>query len=70
VLNLVFTVNFNIFESYGGSVAPMIAAYYGESSSEGINALLAAGVALFLVTIAVNFVAQIILGRSERKMAS
>lgn len=70
VLNLVFTVNFNIFESYGGSVAPMIAAYYGESSSEGIKALLAAGVALFLVTIAVNFVAQIILGRSERKMAS
>jgi phosphate transport system permease protein len=48
----------------------MIAAFYGESSAEGVNALLAAGVALFLVTILVNFVAQIILGRSERKMAS
>jgi phosphate transport system permease protein len=70
VLNLVFTVNLNLFESYGGSVAPMIAAFYGESSEVGINALLAAGVALFLVTILVNFVAQIILGRSERKMAS
>jgi phosphate transport system permease protein len=70
VLNLVFTLNLNIFESFGGSVAPMIAAFYGESSAEGVNALLAAGVALFLVTILVNFVAQIILGRSERKMAS
>jgi phosphate transport system permease protein len=70
VLNLAFTVNLNIFENYGGSIAPMIAASYGEATERGISALLASGVALFLITLLVNFVAQIILGRSERKMAS
>lgn len=70
VLNLVFIVNFNILENYGGSVAPMIAAYYGESSEVGVSALLAAGVALFLITLFVNFIAQIFVGRYEKKMAS
>jgi phosphate transport system permease protein len=70
VLNLVWVVNFNIFESFGGSVAPMIAAQYGEASEAGISALLASGVALFVVTLLVNFIAQIIVQRHERKMAS
>lgn len=70
VLNLAFVVNLNIFENYGGSIAPMIAAYYGESTAPALSALLASGVALFLITIFVNFIANIILGRSERKMAS
>jgi phosphate transport system permease protein len=59
-----------MFESHGGAIAPMIASFYGEATPTGVSALLAAGVALFLVTIAVNFVANFILGRSERKMAS
>jgi len=70
VLNLVFIVNLNILENYGGSVAPMIAAYYGESSEVGVSALLAAGVALFLITLFVNLIAQIFVGRYEKKMAS
>jgi phosphate transport system permease protein len=70
VLNLSFVVNLNMLESYGGSVAPMIAAYLGEASPSLVSVLLAAGVALFLVTLFVNMVAQIILSRSERKMAS
>jgi phosphate transport system permease protein len=70
VLNLLFVVNLDIFEGHGGSIAPMIAAYYGEASEKGVSALLAAGVALFLITLVVTFVAQTILSRSERKMAS
>jgi len=70
VLNLVFVVNFNMLENYGGAVAPMIAAFYGESSEVGISALLAAGVSLFLVTLVINGIAQIVVGRFEKKMAS
>jgi phosphate transport system permease protein len=66
----VWVVNYNIFESFGGSVAPMIAAQYGEATEKGISALLASGVALFVVTLLVNFIAQIIVQRHERKMAS
>jgi phosphate transport system permease protein len=57
-------------ENYGGAVAPMIAAFFGESTEVGLSALLAAGVALFLVTLAINGVAQLIVGRFEKKMAS
>jgi phosphate transport system permease protein len=70
VLNLVFVVNLNIFENRGGTIASMIASKYGEASEIEVKALMAAGVSLFLITIFVNFVAQIIVGRSERKMAS
>jgi len=70
VLNIVFVVNLNMLENYGGAVAPMIAAFFGESTEVGLSALLAAGVALFLVTLAINGVAQLIVGRFEKKMAS
>lgn len=70
VLNLAWVVNFNIFENFGGAVAPMIAAQYGEASETGVSALLASGVALFVVTLLVNFIAQIIVQRHEKKMAS
>ena len=71
VLNLVFEVNlFRIFEPKGGSIASLIVAKFGEAPENELNALMAAGVVLFIVTLAVNMIATSIVQRSERKMAS
>jgi phosphate transport system permease protein len=70
-INLIFHVNIiRILENRGGSVAPMIASYYGEADGNAISALLAAGVVLFLLTLIVNMFATFIVQRSEKKMAS
>jgi phosphate transport system permease protein len=71
VLNLVFEVNFfNILEPKGGNVASLIIAKFGEATPEELNALMAAGVVLFVMTLVVNMIATSIVQRSERRMAS
>ncbi len=71
VLNLVFEVNFfNILEPKGGNVASLIIAKFGEATHEELNALMAAGVVLFVMTLVVNMIATSIVQRSERRMAS
>lgn len=71
VLNLVFEVNlFQILEPKGGNVASLIIAKFGEATPEELNALMAAGVVLFVMTLVVNMIATSIVQRSERRMAS
>lgn len=65
VLNLVFKVNFQILASAGGSVASLIATRFGEASPYELKALMAAGLVLFLLTLAVNAVASTIISRSK-----
>lgn len=65
-LNLVFQVNFKILASAGGNVASLIANKFGEATAYEIKGLMAAGLVLFLVTLAVNFVASIIVNRSRK----
>lgn len=65
-LNLVFEVNFKILASAGGNVASLIANKFGEATAYEIKGLMAAGLVLFLVTLAVNFVASIIVNRSRK----
>ena len=65
-LNLVFEVNFKILASAGGNVASLIATKFGEASAYEIKGLMAAGLVLFLVTLAVNFLASIIVSRSRK----
>lgn len=53
---------FRLFDT-GQTVASQIAASFKEASPEYINALIALGVALFIITILVNVVARIIVNR-------
>lgn len=65
VLNLVFKVNFQILASAGGSVASLIATRFGEASAYELKALMAAGLVLFLLTLAVNAAASTIISKSK-----
>lgn len=68
VLKIVFDVNwYHIIESGGGSVATLIVSRFGEVSGEfELQALLAAGFFLFVGTLAVNVVANLIVNRTGR----
>lgn len=67
-LNLVFEVKFQILASAGGSVASLIASRFGEATPLELKALMAAGLVLFLLTLAVNFGASSIVARAERRV--
>jgi phosphate transport system permease protein len=67
VLNLIFgEFNwFQILESYGGSVASMIVAKFGEAGQLEVQGLLAAGLVLFVLTLAVNWIAAVIVDKAQ-----
>ena len=68
VLKIVFDTNWNhIIESGGGSVATLIVSRFGEVSGEfELSLLLAAGFFLFLGTLVVNVIANLIVARTGR----
>jgi phosphate transport system permease protein len=68
VLKIVFEVNwYHIIESGGGSVATLIVSRFGEVSSEfELSLLLAAGFFLFIMTLVVNVIANLIVARTGR----
>lgn len=66
VLNLAYKANFHILFSSGGSVASMIVNKFGEASSFELKGLMAAGLALFAMTLLVNFLANLIVRRTSR----
>ena len=65
VISQVFHINFHILQSGTNSVSSLIALRYGDASINGLSALMAAGLALFVVTLAVNFAASSIVARSR-----
>ena len=67
VLNLVYAVNFHVLQSAGGSVASMIVNKFGEATPFEVQGLMAAGLVLFLLTLAVNFLADLIVRRTSRR---
>jgi len=67
VLNLVYDIRIEILLSAGGSVASMIVNKFGEADAVELRALMAAGFVLFLVTLIVNFIANVIINRTSRK---
>lgn len=67
VLNLYFIPNFNILFSSGGNVASLIVSKFGESEDFELRALMAAGLVLFVVTLLVNFLSDLIVKRTARK---
>ncbi|WBB63559.1 phosphate ABC transporter permease subunit PstC [Streptomyces sp. WMMC500] len=65
VISPVFEIQWHVLEAGGNSVSALIALRYGEASEFGMSALMAAGLALFLVTLVVNFLASSIVARSR-----
>jgi phosphate transport system permease protein len=65
-----FDINFHILEAGSNSVSALIASRYAESSEFGLSALFAAGLALFAVTLVVNFTASWFVARSRSGASS
>jgi phosphate transport system permease protein len=67
VLNLVYDIRIEVLLSAGGSVASMIVNKFGEADQVELQALMAAGFILFLVTLGVNFLANYIINKTARE---
>lgn len=65
IISPVFVVQPHILQNGSNSVSSLIALRYGSASAFGMSALMAAGLALFLMTLAVNFIASSIAARSR-----
>lgn len=65
VLSVVPALQPNIFQNGGSSVSSLIALRYGEAQQFSLSALFAAGLALFLMTLVINFAASTIVARSR-----
>lgn len=66
VLQLSFDINwYQILEPRGGAVASWILARFGEATPEELQGLMAAGLVLFILTLLVNVLANIIVNRSK-----
>jgi phosphate transport system permease protein len=65
-----FDINFHVLEAGSNSVSSLIALQYKEASPFGLSALMAAGLALFALTIVVNFTASWFVARSRSGASS
>ena len=67
VLKLVFDINlFRVLESGGGSIATMIVSKFGEAGPKELQVLLASGFVLFVGTLIVNIIANLVVSRSGK----
>jgi phosphate transport system permease protein len=65
IISPVFVIQPHILQAGANSVSSLIALRYGEATPFGTSALMAAGLALFLMTLAINFGASAIVARSR-----
>lgn len=65
IISPVYNANFHILQAGGNSVSGLIANLSNESSTFGTSALMAAGLALFALTMIVNFSATAVVSRSR-----
>ncbi|MFJ6196619.1 phosphate ABC transporter permease subunit PstC [Micromonospora sp. NPDC092111] len=70
IISPVFAIQPHLLANGANSVSALIALRYGDASTIGISALMAAGLALFTLTLVVNFVASSIIARSRSGAAS
>jgi phosphate transport system permease protein len=66
VLSSAYEVSLHLTENGGVTFASNIALKYGEAGDIGNGALIAAGLCLFVITLVVNFGAQVIIRRGQR----
>ena len=67
VLNVVYQVNWQVLFGAGGNVASLILLKFGEAGPEEVNALMAAGLVLFLLTLAVNAISDVLINKFGKK---
>lgn len=65
IISPIFTINWQVLKTGSNSVSALIALRYGEASEFALSALMAAGLVLFLVTLAINFTAASVVARSR-----
>jgi len=65
IISPVFTVSPHVLQTGANSVAALIALKFGEASGLSLSALMAAGLALFILTLIVNFLASFVVARSR-----
>jgi phosphate transport system permease protein len=63
------SANSHVLQTGGGSIASWIAVHFGEASQIEKSGLIAAGLALFLMTFVVNLIARFIVGRTSVETA-
>jgi len=66
ILSFNFRIQTHILEPGGGSVAGLIANNFGEAGEAQRHALVAAGLALFVITLIVNTAARLIVNRTSK----
>lgn len=70
IISPVFVFQPHILQNGTNSVSALIALRYGEATPFGTSALMAAGLALFIITLIVNFIASSIVAKSRSGAAS
>ncbi len=65
IISPVFYINWEALRTGSNSISALIALRYGEASEFALSALMAAGLTLFLITLAINFAASSIVARSR-----
>ena len=70
IISPVFIIQPHILQNGTNSVAALIALRYGEATPFGTSALMAAGLALFLITLVVNFAASSVIARTRSGAAT
>ncbi len=70
IISPVFNINWHVLQAGGNSVSSLIALQYGDASSFGTSALMAAGLALFALTLVINLTASAIVSRSRSGVVS
>ena len=65
IISPVFAIQPHILQNGTSSISSLIALHYAEATPFGVSALMAAGLALFGLTLLVNFLAAVIVSRSR-----
>jgi phosphate transport system permease protein len=65
IISPIYAIQLHVLENGTSSISSLIALQYGEASQLGLSALMAAGLALFTMTLIVNFFAAQIVARSR-----
>ena len=63
VLNVVYQINWQVLFGAGGNVASLILLKFGEAGPYEVDALMAAGLILFILTLVVNAIADLLVSK-------
>jgi phosphate transport system permease protein len=70
IISLTFGTNFHILQNGTSTISSLIANYFGDATKPELAALLTAGLVLFVITLAVNTFAAILITRSRSGAAT